>query len=809
MNWICIAASLLALGNCGWRVALAAEPLTFDIQVLRDRGIDPALAEYFRDAARFTQGEHAVVLEVNGQPKGRVPMTFNDVGELCLGTQWLKAVGVRLPASVPLPPGQCVTAAQGFPAAIVQLNPGSQQVRLLVPTDTLAEPARAQRSFANGGVAGVFNYDLLMAGSQLDGQTSSYRSFSSEAGLNAGDWVLRSRQSFTALPDSSRFEHLYAYAMHTLEDHDASVQVGQLNLASSLFAGESFIGVQVFPEAAFARLDAARNGARGQVDGVAYSPSRIEVRQNGVTIYATMVPGGPFTLRALPLLSNQLDLEVAVHEQDGQVRRFRVPAANLQEAQSDAPVGFNLALGRVRRLSADNREAPTFAAFSQDWEMRRGLRATAGALAGSEYLSAGWGLQQQWAGPITLGLRQVVSEQRAAGLVGDQWQLTFSAPLAANLSASLVAVRQSRDFRTLSDTDWNQRRDQAESRKRDHWVFSLNGATGDWGAFGASWSRYSSMDEAPVSQLGLSWSLTLPQRVSLSLSVEQGIGGAEEYRPGRAAYLTVGIPLGGQGRLRGYVRSDERAGMRQGLAVSAAVSETLAYTVNAEHRDNTPAALAARINALPRYTSLDVGLGQRAGATEYDLGLRGGVLLHRDGVTLSPYALRDTLGVLKAGERSGVRLQTPQGPVWTDGAGRAVAANLPAYSLARLEVDPLGLPRNVEVLNGVQEVTAGRGSVQHLDFSLITVRRLLLKARSQDRQWLPRGLSVLDEQGQYLTSVMEAGAIFLPDIKPAQVLRVRLSDSSHCILHFPLSDLPDDATQMETVEAICRPAILS
>jgi outer membrane usher protein FimD/PapC len=317
------------------------------------------------------------------------------------------------------------------------------------------------------------------------------------------------------------------------------------------------------------------------------------------------------------------------------------------------------------------------------------------------------------------------------------------------------------------------------------------------------------MGEAPVSQLGLSWSLTLPQRVSLSLSVERGIGGNEEYRQGRAAYMTVGIPLGGQGRLRGYVRSDERSGVRQGLAVSAAVSETLAYTVNAEHRDNASAAVAARINALPRYTSLDVGLGQRAGATEYDLGLRGGVLLHRDGVTLSPYALRDTVGVLKAGERSGVRLQTPQGPVWTDGAGRAVAANLPAYSLARLEVDPLGLPRNVEVLDGVQEVTAGRGSVQHLDFSLVTVRRLLLKARLQDRQWLPRGLSVLDAQGEYLTSVMDAGTIFLPDIQPGQVLRVKLSDSSHCVLHFPLSESPGEATQIETVEAICRPSNLS
>lgn len=801
---------VMLLAAAGTRASLASESLEFDAGVLADRGIDPALAAYFREAPRFVQGSHSIALQVNGQPKGRVRMTFNDSGELCLESQWLNTAGVRSqPSMTTSQDGQCLTLQDGFPAAVVQLDPGREQVDLLVPTEHLAVTDRPSQDFIHGGVAGVFNYDALLVGSQHEGRRDTFRSLGSEVGLNAGDWVLRSRQSYTAMGDSSRFEHLYAYGARTLKDAEATVQIGQLSMASPLFAGESFLGVQIVPETAFTRLRSAQDGVRGQVEAVAYSPARIEVRQNGVMIYTTMVPGGPFTLRALPLLSNQLDLELTIHEQDGQVRQLRVPAASLHEAQFSGPSGFNFALGTVRRLGSDDRQAPSFAAFSKDADWGRASRVTAGLQAGTDYLSAGWGVQRQWSGAIALGLRQVVSEDRAAGLAGNHTQLTLSAPLSANLSTNLVAVRQSRDFRTLSDTGWNQARHQAQSRSRDHLVFSLNGSIEHWGAFGATWSRYSTMGEPAHSRLGLSWPRTLPERISLSLNLERDIGDASRERLGKSAYLTLGLALGGQSRLRGYLRSDERAGMRRGMAVSDVLDETLAYSASAEYLDGAATNYGARLNALPHYTSLDLGVGQRFGVTDYDVGLRGGAALHRDGATLSPYPVRDTFGVLKAGDRAGVKLRTPQGPVWTDGLGRAVAANLPAWSTARLEVDPLSLPRNVEVLNGLQEVAAARGSVQHLDFSVISVRRLLLNAMTVDRQWLAKGLSVHDEQGHYLATVMDAGTIFLPDVKSGQTLHVRMPDAKRCVLQFVLSESPEDSALIERLDATCAATELS
>lgn len=791
-------------------MTMASEGVEFDAQVLRERGLDPALAEYFRQAPRFSQGTWLVALEVNGQPRGRVFVTFNEQGEPCLQPALLKAAGVRAQAALTrAQPQQCLTLGEGLPAATVALHPGKEQIDLLLPTDLLALPEFQPRSFANGGVGGVFNYDVLVMGSQHEGQRSDFRRLGSEFGLNAGNWVLRSRQSYTQLPDSTRFEHLYAYGTRTLEDYEANVQIGQLNLQSPLFAGESFNGVQILPEGAFAQMRAAQEGARGEVEGIAWSPSRIEVRQNGVLIYTTLVPGGPFTLRALPLLSNQLDLEVSVHEQEGQVRRFRVPAASLQDPQSDRADGFNLALGTVRRQGSDGRQAPSFATLGREWSLSRALRMSGGFLGGSDYLSAGWGLQRQWPGNLSTGVRQVLSSDRDTGIAGHEVQMTVSAVLSPNLSTSVVAVHRGQGFRSLSDTGWSQQQGRADAPARDHWTFSLNGTVERWGAFGMTWSRYTSEDEPPDMRLGLSWSQTLPARISLSLSLERGIGDADARHRGTSVYLTAGMPLGDQRRARSYLRSDPRSGVRSGVSMSEVLSETLAYSASAEQREAAAPSLGLRVNALAHYTSLDLGLNQRAGASEFDLGLRGGMALHRDGVTLSPYPLRETFAVLKAGDRAGLKLYTPQGPVWTDGLGRAVVASLPAYSTARLEVDPLSLPRNVEVLDGYQEVEAGRGSVQHMDFSITRVRRVLLKARTLDRQWLPSGLAVQNGQGEYVTTVLEAGAIFLPDIKPGQPLRVQLSDSAHCDLQFNLAEAPDEQALIESVDALCQPLNLT
>lgn len=71
--------------------------LTFDVDILRQRGIDPKLAEIFRHRPRFLPGESSAVLTVNGTTRGRVKVRFDEAGTLCADRPFQRQAGLILP----------------------------------------------------------------------------------------------------------------------------------------------------------------------------------------------------------------------------------------------------------------------------------------------------------------------------------------------------------------------------------------------------------------------------------------------------------------------------------------------------------------------------------------------------------------------------------------------------------------------------------------------------------------------------------------------------------------------------------------
>lgn len=115
----------------------------------------------------------------------------------------------------------------------------------------------------------------------------------------------------------------------------------------------------------------------------------------------------------------------------------------------------------------------------------------------------------------------------------------------------------------------------------------------------------------------------------------------------------------------------------------------------------------------------------------------GGVVLHGGGVTLSPYAVRDTFAVVALGDMGGIKLSTPSGPVWTDWQGQAVVPQVSAYGRSPVEVQTRSLPRNADINNGLTMISAGRGAVQRVEFGVTLTRRVLLTARTAQGSCCP------------------------------------------------------------------------
>ncbi|KAA6173821.1 fimbria/pilus outer membrane usher protein [Pseudomonas veronii] len=770
----------------------------FDAQTLHQRGIDPELAHLLLQAPHFTQGRHALNLTVNGQRRGRVDVTFDAQGALCFDPPLLEAGQLVMPSSGPGQEDSCYDFVQEYPQTVIEQNPAGLSLGLVVPTQALRPVAQDISGYQTGGFAALFNYDMTGLYNRYGDASSRFGSLNSELGFNAGDWIVRSRQVQTWQDSLSRTTHLDAYAQRTFASHQAVLQAGQINLYNPVLAGAQINGVQVLTEQA---LQGQNQGAT--IDGIANGPSQVEVRQNGTLIHSTVVPAGPFSLSNVPRLNGRSDVEVTVKEANGEARRFTVPAAIL--GQSLPAPGYSVAAGQVRNIGDDRGDQPWVVSAGWSSVPLPRLSLSNGLLAAEDYRSAGvsLGLLPWQDSQIQLAVvaAQATRQENNHGLQTD---LSWSQLLGERWSVSAANSWRTLGYRDLTESTYiTDTREQQQSRYRDQQSATASWSHPGWGAFSAGVSRSSSFQGDSSSRALASWG-TQVGGVSISATAEWQMGGRRNSDD--SVYLNISLPLGENRRGRAWVRNSGGE-HRTGMGMNEQLNDQLAYRVSVEHdtRDREVESTLG-MSALPYFSQLDFNYTRSdAERSSYQGSARGAVVVHGDGVTFSPYPVRDTFAVLSVGEMPGVQVTTPSGPVWTDWTGQAVVPQLNAYSRSAVEVQTRSLPRNADISNGLAVVSAGRGAVDKVQFDVALTRRALLTVTSADGHPLPRGATVSTANGEFVTLVQENGQVFLPDVLDRRALWVKTPGQPPCRLIFELPENGDPEVYYETAPARCLP----
>jgi outer membrane usher protein FimD/PapC len=762
---------------------------SFDENMLRERGLDPKLAEYFREAPHFSAGVTPVTLKVNGIRKGSVNARFDERGRLCVDADLLERGGLVVPEALRAQRAHdaqtastdiaCYDYSLAFPQTIVALSPSDNAVELIVPSQALSAPEAKIEGYTQGGTAALLNYDLMGVDSTGSNSSSRFTQASTEVGFNTADWLFRSRQLYTSLNGKSQWAHLYAYAQHTFVDRKEVFQIGEINLNSTNFPVGALYGVQLFPEQALA----TPAGSGAVVQGIAQTQARVEVRQLGSLVFSTLVPPGPFTLDNLPIQSSNANLDVTVIEANGSRRQFTVPAGSFMHAGLGAPQGFSAAFGKLQNVGgARGEQAPWLATISNGLALSPNANLTTGALVSSPYQALSLGVDFAPSPSTRINNDLLVSHARG-GLQGVQDRVAMNAQLPAGFSANLSATGQTPGFRDLTDVV----QATASSRVRTEYSAGLSWGNKDLGSFSAAYTRSTPFASNTVQRVIGSWGRSF-KHFSASLNVEHAMGSNGSQFAENQIYANLSIPLGRRS-VSAYVNTSGND-TRIGTSYSEHVNDELNYGLTAEtDATNHTVVTSANMNLTPRYTQLALNAG-RYGANnmQYSAHVIGGVVAHDQGVTLSPYPIRDTFGVVQVGDISGVKVETPSGPTWTDHWGRAIIASMPEYSDSRIQVATKSLPRNVDIKNGVQIVDAGHGSVNHIDFGIVKTRRMLMTTTRPNGQALPKGSTVLDDANQFVTTIGDGGTAFVsnPSIKPN--LHVTLADGSSCQLQYSLPE---------------------
>ena len=764
----------------------------FDAQTLAQRGIDPQLARLLLDSPRFTAGRHRVNLQVNGQPKERLDVSFDQQGALCFDRALLDAANLKVPDDN----GPCYNVLAHYPHSLVEPDPATLTVSLVVPTEALRPPSQDVSGYETGGFAGLLNYDLSGFYNRYGDDANRFGSANTEVGFNAGDWIVRSRQVQTWQDGLSRNTHLEAYAQRTFASHQAVLQAGQINLYNPVLSGAQITGVQVLTEQAL-----QEQGQGAVIEGIANSPAQVEVRQNGALIHSTVVPAGPFTLNDVRRLNTRSDVEVTVKESLGGERRFIVPAAMLGLGLP-AP-GYSVAAGRVRNIG--NAEAGDPWVVSAGWTgaVHPQLTLGGGVLAADEYHSAGASLGWlPWLDSQLQLSSQLSNTHGREKVSGVQTDLSWSQRLSEQWSFGAANSWRSLGYRELEESTYERDSSHQRSRYRDQQSLNLGWSHPGLGAFSLGASRSANFSGDSSRRALASWGTNIGA-VSVSASAEWQMGG-RQYQD-NAVYLNISAPLGENRRVRSWVRNAGGEN-RTGLGLNEQLNDQLSYRVSAEHdsRDRQVETTLG-VSALPRYSQLDLSYNRSdAERSSYQGGARGGVVLHETGLTFSPYPVRDTFALVSVGDMSGIRLSTPSGPVWTDWQGQAVVPQVTAYGRSPVEVQTRSLPRNVDINNGLAMISAGRGAVDRVQFGVGLTRRALLTVSTDQGALLPSGASVSSASGEFITLVQEGSQIFLPNVLDQPTLWVTQPDGSRCQLLYSLAPKADPSVYFETAPARCH-----
>lgn len=771
------------------------EETEFDVQALRSRGVDASIAEFFQQAPRFLPGKQAVTLMVNGSNRGRVSALFDDNGQLCADKSFQASAGL-----LPLPGFSdeiaCFDLRSAWPQAELNLDPGEQRVDLVLPAQAVANPGAADANWNHGGVAGMLNYGVQYMDSSGATGGVGYMQLQSEAGFNVDDWIVRSRQTFSRFNGVDTLQHQAAYAQRTFKTSKQVLQAGQISLSNSMFGTGQVYGFQMFPEAALQ----GNRGGPALVEGIADSQSVVEVRQSGVLVHSTTVPAGPFRLQGFSLLNTRSDLHVTLTGSGGEKREFVVPAsALLLNGHAVAP-GLSFGLGKLDQEGSS--EAPLLATVANGWVLSPHATLNAGLLGSSPYRAAAVGLDTQPWDATLLSLQGTFSDDVTNGFRGASLNASLSHRLSERVNVSVNASQQTDGYRELSDAVLDDEFESDLERSFKQLGVGLGWSTESLGVLSFSMSRSTDFNGEDTDYIRGSWSKRFGQ-VYVGASLEQDTGTSTADADTRF-YLTVNIPLGSRS-VSSYVNTANNIG-RTGVRYSDRSSRDRGWSVSSEQDfHNQRTSTTGTFDMVTPFSQLSGSLSRDSDDyTSWSARATGAVVAHNNGVTLSPYAVGDTFGIAKVGEESGVKLDTPSGPTWTDSDGHAVLPSLSGFRRSRIQVDTRSLAKNIDIANAFQETDAARGSVNYVNFDVVRTRRVLVDVKDGQGKPLPRGASVFNEAGDFVTVVGEKGSLFIPDAGNGGTLEVQSSGRTLCSFFIALPETAAANELYETTSAQCR-----
>ncbi|MCQ4967844.1 fimbria/pilus outer membrane usher protein [Atlantibacter hermannii] len=750
----------------------------------------------------------------------------------CLSAELLKKLGVK----VNLFPGikaddKCVYLPAVIPQASANLVFNQQRLDVSIPQAALDHTARnyiPPEKWDYGIPALLVNYDFNGVNSKArDNQGVDYDNYylNLRSGINLGTWRLRNYSTWSR--DSEGVQHwntINSWVQKDIPALRSQFVAGESSSTSDVFDSVPFRGAQVASDDDM--LPDNMTGYSPVVRGIAKTNAQVIIRQNGYVIYQSYVAPGAFEINDLYPASGSGDLFVTIKESDGSERSFTVAYAAVPVLQREGHLKYSLTAGKYRSNS-NNAEEPMFYQGTVIYGLPHGATVYSGLQYADKYraLVLGWGQNLGAIGAISADVTQANTQRSASGDAnGQSWRLRYGKNFVdTGTNFSLASYRYStKGFYTFQEAmeGYSGNSDYYNDHKRSRMDVTLSQNIGpSLGSISLSlikenyWNRNRDMKSASVGYNnnygGVSYSVNYSYNKN---GYDQD--GQQMDQADHMFAINVNVPLSIFDRNTRAWASWNMSSSKNGSTVNnVGINGTLLDGNNLSYSVNQT--YTSQDHVYGGYANLGYTgeRGSLSGNYAYDkhqqtlnYDLRGGLLLHENGLTLSQ-EMDETVALIKAPDTHGARISNNLG-VSTDTRGYAVIPYLTPYRETDIELDTETLNDDVDTTISSHKVIPARGSVVRVDFDTKAGQRVLFTLMTEENKYVPFGAiaSVDGKKSNTISNIVgDGGQIYLSGLEDSGALSVSWGEDvkQQCHLNYALPPLAP-ASGIQMVKATCH-----
>ncbi|MEB7364942.1 PefC/AfrB family outer membrane usher protein [Escherichia coli] len=793
--------SLLALSIWYSHFSLADE---LNLDFIQGVSVIPSI---LKNDANYPEGQYIVDVAVNKERTGRTDLNISKEDEqhnmLCFTPEWLEKAGVLLNTDAyqdVFDEGKGCYFLAKKPHTLIDFDYGAQALNFNIPQAYLlskTDPARWDYGVNGGRLKYYGNFNKT-----VHNDFNAFGNF--DAAINLGRWVLSSNMNVSHSDNKTEFTSSDLTLSTAISQVQGDLLLGKSQTRTELFSDFNFYGAALRSNSNMRPWES--RGYAPDISGVAPTPSRITVKQNGYTVYSKMVPAGPYRLDDLRPMGNG-DLVVTVEDESGNKTEQVYPVTTLPTLLRPGEFQYNVAVGKKNNSNeldkAFDSDTGLFWLGSLDYGFSTTTLNSAFIL-NDDYQSGGLGVTQMLGGLGALSLSANVSKasyDNGEEKTGQSFSAKYAKSFTDRTDLQLLTYRyQSKGYVEFADFNpkdiwryarYGGQRSRYEARLsqrfdgtylsgsywwQDYWMREGHDAGGTVSMSTSVFDSVSLFLNGSYSKYA--WSDKVDYSVSLSVSVPFDLKGTRHYSSNSVGYTRTG-------------------GTTFNSSVSATPTDRFNYSLgaNAGSKGDRGASASASYAFDAIQTNMGVSRSYNKhgnSQTSFSGSVSGSVLGTSETGPLFTKESSDTVGIVSIPGVEGVSVN---GSMPTNSDGNTVVW-LSEYSENSININMDNVPDNMEFETTSYNVVPTEKAMVYRKFGFENVLRYILRVKDAQGNYLTGG-DAKTEQGLNAGFISNNGVLLMNMLAEPKMVSVNTGDGKQC--RFSMAGLKANTNKVQEV----------